>query len=88
MTTLIPFKPNGREPFQFTVTLGSITLFATVPYNLYSNRYYIQLKDSSGDVVVYTPLIGSPDEYDINLALSYAPRKLVYRESSNQFEVS
>ena len=62
--------------------------FARVPFNLYANRYYLELKDSSGDVIVYTPLIASPDNYDINLALPCSPGKLVFRESSNQFEVS
>jgi len=88
MTTLIPFKPDGREPFQFTTQIGRHELFARVPFNLYANRYYLELKGSSGEVIVYTPLIASPDGYDINLALPFAPGKLIFRESTNQFEVS
>ncbi|MFP1463117.1 hypothetical protein ACLB1E_23505 [Escherichia coli] len=65
MTTLIPFKPDGRGPFQFTARIGEYETFARVPFNLYANRYYLELKDSSGDVIVYTPLIASPDNYDI-----------------------
>ncbi|EAS2833359.1 hypothetical protein EHB58_09450 [Salmonella enterica subsp. enterica serovar Hull] len=86
MTAIIPFKPDGREPFQFTVSVGGVTLFATVPYNLYSNRYFLKLTDGQGSVVSYVPLIGSPDNYDINLALAYAPGSLIFRESRNQFE--
>lgn len=86
MATIIPFKPNGREPFRFTVSVGGTTLFAIVPFNLYSNRYYLKLTDSAGNTVVYCPLVGSPDNYDINLALAYSPGSLVYRVSSNQFE--
>lgn len=88
MTVLIPFKPDGRAPFQFTAKVGKYELFARLPFNLYANRYYLELKDSSGEVLVYTPLIASPDGYDINLALPFAPGKLIFRESTNQFEVS
>ncbi|ECC3814921.1 hypothetical protein E1L19_01180 [Salmonella enterica subsp. enterica] len=88
MTDIIHFKPDGREPFQFTVTVGEYELFARVPFNLYANRYYLELKDSSGDVVVYCPLIASPENYDINLALPCVPGKLIFRESTSQFEVS
>ncbi|MBJ9210657.1 hypothetical protein I5481_02105 [Citrobacter freundii] len=88
MMTLIPFKPDGNQPFQFTARVGNYELFARVPFNLYANRYYLELKDSSGDVVVYCPLVASPDGYDINLALPCAPGKLIFRESTNQFEVS
>ncbi|EDG5391655.1 hypothetical protein DFQ87_22335 [Salmonella enterica subsp. enterica serovar Montevideo] len=88
MTRTIPFKPDGREPFQFTVRIGEYETFARVPFNLYANRYYLELKGSSGEVIVYTPLIASPDGYDVNLALPCSPGKLIFRESTNQFEVS
>lgn len=86
MATIIPFKPSNNEPFQFTVTVGGVNLFATVPFNLYSNRYYLKLTDNTGDTVVFCPLVGSPDDYDINLALAFSPGSLVYRVGSNQFE--
>ncbi len=88
MTTIIPFKPNGQAPFSFQATVGGVSLFATVPYNLYANRYYLKLADGQGNTVVYIPLIESPDDYDINLALPYAPGSLVYRASSRQFEAT
>lgn len=88
MTTIIPFKPNGQAPFSFQATVGGVNLFATVPYNLYANRYYLKLADGQGNTVVYIPLIESPDDYDINLALPYVPGSLVYRASSRQFEAT
>ncbi|AMH00947.1 hypothetical protein [Serratia liquefaciens] len=87
-TTFIPFKPNGQNPFQFQAVVGGSNLFATVPYNLYSNRYYLKLDDEQGRTVVYIPLIESPDNYDINLALPFEPGTLVFRASSRQFEVN
>ncbi|MGK0739948.1 hypothetical protein ACSFCX_00105 [Yokenella regensburgei] len=88
MTTTIPFKPDGKTPFSFQATVGGAKLFGTVPYNQYANRYYLRLTDGQGQVVWYVPLVGSPDDYDINLAHPYAPGALVYRVSSNQFEAT
>lgn len=88
MTISIPFKPDGKAPFNFQATVGGARVFGTVPYNLYANRYYLKLADGQGNVVAFVPLIGSPDNFDINLALPFAPGKLVYRISSNQFEAT
>lgn len=88
MTTIIPFKPNGQVPFSFQVTVGNVKLFGAVPFNLYANRYYLALSDGTGAITVYVPLISSPDNFDINLALPYSPGMLIYRESSRQFEAT
>lgn len=82
----IPFKPDGKMPFAFQTTVGGIKVFGTVPYNLYANRYYVRLADGQGNVMCYVPMVGSPDDYGINLALPCAPGSLVYRVSTNQFE--
>lgn len=88
MTTIIPFKPNRQAPFSFQASIGGVKLFATVPFNLYANRYYLRLTNSTGATVVYVPLIESPDDFAINLALPYAPGTLIYRGSSRQFEAT
>ncbi len=88
MTVMIPFKPNGQAPFTFQASVGGTKLFGTVPFNLYANRYYLKMTDGTGATVVYVPLIESPDDFDINLALPYAPGALVYRGSSRQFEAT
>lgn len=84
----IPFKPNGSEPFSFQATVGGAKLFGTVPYNQYANRYYLKLTDGQGRDVCFVPLIGSSDDFDINLALPCSPGTLIYRVSSNQFEAT
>lgn len=82
----ITFTPNSREVFTFTVEINGETFYASTPYNHYDNRYYVQLKNGNNEVVTYVPMIASPDGYDINLALAFAPGLLVYRASSNNFE--
>lgn len=88
MTTTIAFTPDGKMPFTFQATVGGAKLFATVPFNIYAQRYYLRLTDGQGGVASFVPLVGSPDDFDINLALPFAPGKLVYRVSTNQFEAS
>ncbi|UAN38025.1 hypothetical protein KGP18_08920 [Enterobacter asburiae] len=88
MMDAIPFKPDGRTPFSFQATVGGVNVFATVPYNLYASRYYVRLRDSQGRVISNVPMVGSPDNFDINLALPCAPGTLVYRVSKNQFEAT
>lgn len=89
MTTYIQFAQPKNRAFTFTAVFSSgLSLFASVPFNLYARRYYLQLTDNNNNVVVYTPLIESPDGYDFNLALPYSPNSIVFRKSSNNFEVS
>lgn len=88
MTTNIAFKPVSDQPFTFRASVGGSQVFGSVPWNHYARRYYLQLKDSQNAVVAYVPLVASPDNYDINLALSLEPGKLVFRDSTQQFEAT
>lgn len=88
MSMSIPFRPNGRTPFTFQASVGGVKVFGSVLYNLYSNRYYVRLTDGQGRVISNVPLVGSPDNFDINLALPCSPGTLVYRVSKNQFEAT
>ena len=87
MTEYVKFSPDDKDKFQFTANIGGKILFVSVPYNRYVNRYYVRLKTDSNNIVSLVPLIASPDGFDINLALAYAPGSLVYRKSTNNFEI-
>lgn len=86
MKQLIPFIPNGITPFGFATTIGGTKYFIRVLYNNYSNRYYVQATDTNNQVAFFTPMIGSPEKYDINLALVLGSGLLVYRKGTNNFE--
>lgn len=88
MTTTIPFSPSSDQPFTFRASVGGQQLFGTVPFNHYAQRYFLQLKNGQNEVVIYVPLVASPDSFDINLALPFAPGLLVLRESTRQFEAT
>lgn len=88
LTAFIAFRPQNDQPFTFRTTVGGAQVFGTVPWNHYARRYYLQLKDGQNTIIAYVPLVASPDGYDINLALSLAPGKLVLRDSTQQFEAT
>jgi hypothetical protein len=89
MTTFIQFNPQQNQNFQFNPTLDGVPYVAVVTWNIYGMRYYISVYDISRNLISYIPLVGSPDNYDINLMFGYfTSSTLVYRVSSNNFEIS
>jgi hypothetical protein len=89
MTTLITFKPSSTSVFQFTAYLDGNLYTITCPYNIYGQRYYINIFNNFGALILSRPMIGSPNGYDINLLLGYFKNSsLVYRVSSNTIEIS
>ena len=88
MTTFVQFNPSPYANFQFNPELDGTSYTATCTWNTYSSRYYINIYDNYGTLIVTNPLIASPDDFDIDLVYGYfQTSKLVYRESSNNFEV-
>lgn len=89
MTTYIKFTPQSTSNFQFSPVLDGVTYVAVCTWNIYSPRYYISIYDTSRNLIVCRPIIGSPDDYDINLVFGYfKTSKLIFRSSSNSFEIS
>jgi hypothetical protein len=89
MTTLTFFNPQPNQNFTFQPTLDGITYVAVCTYNIYSQRYYITIYDTSRNVILYQPIIGSPPDFDINLIFGYFKTStLIYRAITGNFEVS
>lgn len=89
MTTLVNFTPSSTAPFQFNAVLDSVTYVVTIPWNTYGLRFYVNIADTSGNLVMSKPLIGSPDNYNINLLFGYfTTSTMVFRVSSQNFEIT
>lgn len=88
MSTIIPFAPSRLAAFQFSPTLDGETYTAIVTWNLFGQRYYINIYALDGTLIVCFPLIGSPLGYDISLVAGYFASTLVYRKPTGVFEVS
>lgn len=88
MAILVPFKPSATDNFQFNLTLDGASYIAVCTWYAYGERYYIAIYDTFKTLIVFRPVIGSPDGYDIDLLFGYfQTSKLVYRVSSQNFEV-
>lgn len=89
MTTYVDFTPSNYQPFQFQAELDGETYTVLVTWNLFGQRYYLNITSLAGTQVATIPMIGSPNGRDINLVGPYfTTSTLIYRAKSNQFEIS
>jgi len=89
MTTYIDFTPTATQNFQFQPTLDGNVYTCVVTWNVSGQRYYLSCYTLSGTLVFNQALVGSPVNYDINLAGPwFTSSTLVFREGTQQFEVS
>lgn len=89
MTTFVVFNNNPNVLFQFNASLDGANYTVTCPYNISGQRYYINISNNFGNLIMSRPIIGSPDNIDINLVIGYFfTSTLVYRTSSNSFEIN
>lgn len=65
MTQVFPFVPNVQAPFAFQPTLDRLGYTATVTWNLFGQRWYLNVNELTGGLVFSLPLLGSPDGTDI-----------------------
>lgn len=84
----IPFLPSSDSPFQSSITLDGQGYIFYVKWNLFGQRYYVELYDNFGTMIFNLPLIESPVDYDISMTKGYFNSTFIYRESTKNFEVS
>lgn len=89
MTTLTQFAPTLNQNFTFQPTLDGQQYSAVVTWNLFGQRWVLNIYTLQGVLVVEKPLRGSPADYDINLVTGYfRTSTLLYRAGTNNFEVT
>lgn len=89
MTTYTQFSPAPDQPFQFSAELDGATYNVIVTQNLFGQRWYVNVYDNTGNLIISFPLIASPNTYDISLIATLGfSSTLIYRDSTNNFEVS
>lgn len=89
MTTLTQFTPTTSQNFSFQPTLDGQVYSVVVTWNLFGARWILNVYNLQNVFVMQKPLTGSPLDYDINLIEGYfTTSTLVYRVSTNNFEVS
>lgn len=88
MTTYFPFQPTAAAPYEFKPTLDGVQYQCTVTWNLAGQRWYLNIFDLQGNLQLTKALISSPNDYDIDLVEFYFTSTLVFRDSTQQFEVN
>lgn len=89
--TTIPFVPSTKAipPFSTMVTLDGQSYLLSTVWNLAGQRWYINLTDSNGNIVLNRPLTGSPMTASLNLVFGlFTTSTLVYRTDTGNFEVN
>jgi hypothetical protein len=60
VTTFVDFVSSQTAPFSFQPTLDGTVYAATVTWNLFAQRYYLNLNALDGTLIFSLPLVGSP----------------------------
>lgn len=90
MSTLVAavaFVPSPVSPFQFQATLDGEAYTITILWNLFGQRYYVNIASVDGVRILTTAMVGSPLDYDISLTANHFTTKLVWRPAMRQFEI-
>ena len=87
MATIVPFNPQPTANFRFSPVLDGSTYNAVVTWNAYSGRYYFNVYTLNRGLTMSVPLIPSPDYQNINLTEGFFTTPIVFRASSNNFEI-
>ena len=89
--TITQFAPSATVPFQFQANLANATGVAayncTALWNTYGQRWYLQIVDQNGTLILNEPLIASPAGYDISLCRGMFTSRFVFLEATQQFVV-
>lgn len=88
MTTFYDFTPSTSGPFTFQPTLDGQVYNCVVTWNVFGARWYLNIYDLGGNLIVCTAMVGSPLDKDISLTKGYFTSTLVYRVQNNQIEIS
>ncbi len=88
MTTIVKFDPSPASNFQFQATLDGNLYTVICTFNAYGQRYYFTIYDLTQTAILSRPIIESPDGFDINLIALYFASTMVFRESSQSFEIA
>jgi len=87
INNVIQFAPTNNANFQFQATFDNSQYNVIVTWNIYAERYYINIYDINNTLILCVALIGSPLNYPISMTAGYFKTKLIYYPSSQQFQV-
>lgn len=84
---IVKFTPNPYSNFQFQATFDGTNYTVIVTWNIYGQRYYVNVYTLNNRRVFSLPIIGSPKDANISMTAGYFSTQFIYRESMQQFEI-
>jgi hypothetical protein len=88
MTALTQFAPTPLAPFQFQATLDGATYNVITTWNVFGQRWYVNIVDQNNNRILTKPLVGSPPDYAISLVAGYFTSTMVFLEATQTFAVA
>jgi hypothetical protein len=87
--SITPFTPTNAGAFQFGATFDGVNYICVVTWNLWAQRWYLNVYTVTGDLIVARALIASPAGYGINLLFGYFfTSTMVFEDASQTFVVT
>lgn len=83
MSTYIPFTPASDTPFIFQPVLDGTNYTGQVTWNLYGQRYYLNIYTLSNTLIVAIAMVSG-----VNLVSGYFSSTLVFDDANQQFVVT
>jgi hypothetical protein len=72
VSAFVNFVQSALAPFQFQPTLNGVQYNVTVPSNAFGERYYINVSDLSGNLILYRALTESGPSFQASLTWAKA----------------
>jgi hypothetical protein len=87
--TITQFAPSAAGPFQFGVTLDGQDYTCIVTWGLWDQRWYLNIQNTSGAIVMTRALIASPPNLPINMLFGvFVTSTLVFFDATQTFVVA
>jgi hypothetical protein len=67
MSTTVAFTPSTTQTFSFSPVINGVTYSATVTWNIWEQRYYVNLTTTAGVLVLSVPVVGSGLQLGVTL---------------------
>jgi hypothetical protein len=86
--TITQFTPTNAGAFQFGATLDGNNYICVVTWNVYAQRWYLNIYTTTGALIVCRALIACNPAYPINLVFGYFfTSTMIFDDASQSFAV-
>jgi len=87
--TITQFLPSAVGPFQFGATLDGQNYICNVTWNLWAQRWYLNIYTQTATLVMARALIASPPNYPINMLFGiFMTSTMVFWDATQTFQVT